>query len=71
MILDYDMLKAFYASYAEKVEKARKIVGRPLTYAEKVLYAHIYNNVDVKKAYGKTTEPLPRSINKKEDCHDE
>lgn len=42
------MLKAFYASYAEKVEKARKIVGRPLTYAEKVLYAHIYNNVDVK-----------------------
>lgn len=48
MILDQDMLKNFYASYAEKVENARQIVGRPLTYAEKVLYAHIYNNVDVK-----------------------
>ena len=48
MILDQDLLKNFNASYAEKVENARQIVGRPLTYAEKVLYAHIYNNVDVK-----------------------
>ena len=48
MILDYDMLKSFYAIYAQRVDKAREVLGHPLTYAEKVLYAHIYNNVDVK-----------------------
>ena len=48
MILDYDMLKSFYATYAQRVDKAREVLGHPLTYAEKVLYAHIYNNVDVK-----------------------
>lgn len=42
MILDIDMLRGFYASYAKKVEKARITIGRPLTYAEKVLYAHLY-----------------------------
>ncbi|MBQ7422395.1 MAG: aconitate hydratase [Prevotella sp.] len=48
MILDIEMLKAFYAGYAGKVEEARKTLGRPLTYAEKVLYAHIYDQKDVK-----------------------
>ncbi len=48
MILDIDMLKAFYADYAQTVDSAKKILGRPMTYAEKVLYAHIYNKVDVK-----------------------
>lgn len=48
MILDKDMLSAFYASYAGKIEKARQVLGRPLTYTEKVLYAHIYNDDDVK-----------------------
>lgn len=42
MILDLDMLKAFYASYSVRVETARQTLGRPLTYAEKVLYAHLY-----------------------------
>ncbi len=44
MILDFDMLKAFYADYSQKVENARQVLGRPMTYAEKVLYAHLYNN---------------------------
>ena len=44
MILDVDMLRGFYASYASKVERARVTIGRPLTYAEKVLYAHLYND---------------------------
>ena len=48
MILDIDMLKAFYADYAQTVERAKEILGCPMTYAEKVLYAHIYNKVDVK-----------------------
>lgn len=47
MILDVDMLRGFYASYASKVERARVTIGRPLTYAEKVLYAHLYNPDDL------------------------
>lgn len=43
MILDVDMLRGFYASYAKKVESARVTIGRPLTYVEKVLYAHLYD----------------------------
>ena len=40
MIYDMEMQKTFYASYAEKVEKARKKLGRAMTLAEKILYAH-------------------------------
>ncbi len=42
-IFDIEMLRAFYASYPSKVEAARKALGRPMTYAEKILYAHLYN----------------------------
>ena len=35
MIYDMEMQKTFYASYAEKVEKARKKLGRAMTLAEK------------------------------------
>lgn len=48
MILDENMLKTFYAGYGQKVEEARKVLGRPMTFAEKVLYAHIYNKEGVK-----------------------
>src|SRR5574344_1185096 len=48
MILDIEMLRSFYASYSENVEKARKTVKRPLTYAEKVLFAHLYDSAQLK-----------------------
>jgi len=41
MIFDLDMIKAVYAGMAEKIEKAKKITGRPLTLTEKILYAHL------------------------------
>lgn len=43
MILDENMLKAFYSTYSERVAKARKVLGRPMAYAEKVLYAHLFD----------------------------
>ena len=43
MTLDINMLKGFYADYSTKVENVRKSLNRPLTYAEKVLYAHLYS----------------------------
>ena len=44
MVLDIEMLKKFYSSYGQKVAKARAAVGHPLTYAEKVLFAHLYDD---------------------------
>ena len=38
----------FYSDFAASQEKARQVVGRPLTYAEKVLYAHVWKK-DIKK----------------------
>lgn len=38
------MLKRFYASYSEKVKSARARAGRSLTYAEKVLFSHLFND---------------------------
>ena len=43
MILDIEMLRSFYASYSDSVKQAKATVKRPLTYAEKVLFAHLYD----------------------------
>uniref|UniRef100_A0AB33IUH9 Aconitate hydratase A n=1 Tax=Prevotella sp. GTC17254 TaxID=3236794 RepID=A0AB33IUH9_9BACT len=48
MILDMEMLQTFYASYGDRVRKAKEKIRRPLTYAEKVLFAHLYSNEDLK-----------------------
>ena len=42
MAFDIDTIKKVYADLGARVEKARDIVGRPLTLAEKILYAHLY-----------------------------
>ena len=45
MILDIEMLRSFYASYSDSVKQAKATVKRPLTYAEKVLFAHLYDQI--------------------------
>jgi aconitate hydratase len=35
--------RAFYQSFASRVALARKTIGRPLTYAEKILFSHCVN----------------------------
>ncbi len=42
MAFDIDMIKGVYAKMAERVDKAREIVGRPLTLSEKILYSHLW-----------------------------
>ena len=49
MILDIDMLKSFYDSYSKIVESVKETIGHPLTYAEKVLYAHLFDTMDKKQ----------------------
>ncbi|MBF0107402.1 MAG: aconitate hydratase [Deltaproteobacteria bacterium] len=38
-----DLVKKVYADFSNRVKTAREIIGRPLTYAEKVLAAHLIN----------------------------
>jgi aconitate hydratase len=41
MAFDFDMIKAVYAGLPERIASARRLVGRPLTLTEKILYAHL------------------------------
>tara|TARA_R110002049_G_scaffold231447_6_gene403867 strand:- start:9387 stop:11654 length:2268 start_codon:yes stop_codon:yes gene_type:complete len=43
MAFDIDMIKEVYARMAERVDKAREIVGKPLTLSEKILYSHLWD----------------------------
>lgn len=43
MAFDIDMIKKVYATMGQKVDIARKLVGRPLTLAEKILYSHLWD----------------------------
>ncbi len=52
MAFDFEMIQGVYARIAQRVEAARRVVGRPLTLAEKVLYAHLFR--------GEVTEPYER-----------
>ena len=42
MVFDLDMIKAAYAAMPGKIAKARKLVGKPLTLSEKILYSHLH-----------------------------
>jgi aconitate hydratase len=42
MAFDIEMIKELYKKLPEKVNNARKLLGRPLTLTEKVLYAHLH-----------------------------
>ena len=43
MAFDINVIKTVYAKMSSKIDNARKIVGRPLTYAEKILYSHLWD----------------------------
>ena len=43
MVFDIEMIKKVYAQFPERVDKARQVVGRPLTLAEKILYTHLWD----------------------------
>ncbi len=42
MVFDLDLIKKLYDAMPAKVDAARKLVGTPLTLAEKILYSHLY-----------------------------
>ena len=48
MVFDLDLIKKTYTEMPAKVDAARKALGRPLTLAEKILYAHLFDGVEPK-----------------------
>ncbi|MFM6975594.1 MAG: aconitate hydratase [Sphingobacteriaceae bacterium] len=43
MAFDLDMIKEVYSNYESRIAAARKVVGKPLTLTEKILYAHLWD----------------------------
>lgn len=43
MAFDIDMIKGVYEGMPARVDAARKLVGKPLTLAEKILYSHLWD----------------------------
>jgi len=48
MAFDLEMIKQVYATMPDRVTKARELVGKPLTLAEKILYAHLWEGTPSK-----------------------
>jgi aconitate hydratase len=46
MAFDLDLIQQVYSGLEQKVETARKVLGRPLTQAEKILYSHAFDSVE-------------------------
>lgn len=45
MAFDIEMIKKVYQNMPARVDKAREIVGRPLTLSEKILYTHLWDGM--------------------------
>src|SRR5690606_30582916 len=43
MAYDIDMIKKVYSNMSSRVNKAREVVGKPLTLSEKILYSHLWD----------------------------
>lgn len=43
MPFDIEMLQKFYSSYPHRVDHSKKKLGKAMTLAEKILYAHLYH----------------------------
>ena len=55
MAYDIDMIKKVYTQIAERVDKAREVVGKPLTLSEKILYSHLWDG-EATQAYTRAAD---------------
>ncbi len=58
MTANIEMIKKIYSGYKQKITSAKKILNRPMTYAEKVLYAHLWESPKVELKKGKDYSEL-------------
>ena len=53
MTANFDMIQKVYNNFEAKIDAARKVLGRPMSYAEKVLYAHLWEPANKEFIRGK------------------
>jgi aconitate hydratase len=53
MVFDLDLIRKVYERMPRKIDEARKLTGKPLTLAEKILYSHLYKPASDSYARGK------------------
>ena len=46
-MFDLDLIKKVYSELPGRVSKAKKLLNRPMTYAEKILYAHLFETQEL------------------------
>jgi aconitate hydratase len=49
MLFDFDLIEKTVNNYPKKLEKIRERLHRPLTLSEKILYAHIYDENNIRE----------------------
>ncbi len=47
-MFDLNLIRKVYAELPQRVQLARKMLNRPMTYAEKILYAHLFDFAELK-----------------------
>lgn len=47
-IYNIEMIREFHKNYSSKIERIREKIKKPLTLSEKILFAHLYNENDIK-----------------------
>ena len=47
-MFDLDLISKVYSELPQKVKKAKERLNRPMTYAEKILYAHLFDDNKLK-----------------------
>ena len=45
MAFDFDMIKKVYSNIVNNVDEAKKIIDKPFTLTEKILYSHLWDNI--------------------------
>ena len=58
MAANIEMIKKVYSDYKNKLSNVRSILNRPLTYAEKVLYAHLWDDATKELSRGRDYSEL-------------
>ncbi|MBE0642510.1 MAG: aconitate hydratase [Bacteroidetes bacterium] len=53
MTMNFDMIQRAYSAFPGKIASARALLGRPLTYTEKILYSHLWETPEAPLGRGK------------------
>ena len=49
MVYDFDLIKKLYLDYNNKIKKIKKVISKPLTLTEKILYSHLHKDQQLKE----------------------